>query len=348
VKVAYASDPRTSSFAVYPDATGMLRIWGLVDQQNRYHDFVDYHAESGPQRPGMFQVETVGLGHIRVLISYERVAELKVNRLMGRRLEVFERGPIWDLLRPGILNSLATVEERLMQEGVELKIKPLYEWTTSLCRLILRIQNYRHGGALLLTPDTKRIGLKVRHALDYLRLRTAIENKIYFAELTYKANRETGKLWNRDKPIPIDLYLDELVNDDDLRDARSELDGAIWFVSLLSRVDGLVLLTPEFDVKGFGVEINIQDIPRRIFMARSESGRSNDLVPLDYERFGTRHRSMIRYCAAVPGSIGVVVSQDGDVRIATSRSEGVLVWENVKLQLDTPERRRSQSKPTNK
>ena len=92
----------------------------------------------------------------------------------------------------------------------------------------------------------------------------------------------------------------------------------------------------------------VQDIPRRIFMARSESGRSNDLVPLDYERFGTRHRSMIRYCAAVPGSIGVVVSQDGDVRIATSRSEGVLVWENVKLQLDTPERRRSQSKPTNK
>jgi len=146
--------------------------------------------------------------------------------------------------------------------------------------------------------------------------------------------------------VPLSVYLDEAVNDEELSDARSELDGAIWFVSLLSRVDGLVLLTPEFEVVGFGVEINVSSIPSRIFMAGNESGAAPGLKELDYERFGTRHRSMIRYCAAVPNSVGIVVSQDGDVRVITSDQGSVLVWENVKLQLDTPEHRPPIAKST--
>lgn len=249
-KISQASDPRTSSFAVYPGADGTLKIWGLVDQQNRYHDFVNYHSESGPQRPGIFQAETIATGHIRVSIGYERIAELSVNRLMDARLAVLEKGPIFNTLRPGILRSVAKLEDRLSGEGIALKFKPVYAWTTALCRLILRIQNYRHGGALLITPDATYAELKIRHGLRYTRLRTAIENRLFFGELHYRASNEAHKIWRHDRPVPLSVYLDEAVNDEELSDARSELDGAIWFVSLLSRVDGLVLLTPEFEVVG--------------------------------------------------------------------------------------------------
>lgn len=34
----------------------------------------------------------------------------------------------------------------------------------------------------------------------------------------------------------------------------------------------------------------------------------------DARRFGTRHQSMMRLCFARPGSVGFVVSQDGNVR----------------------------------
>jgi hypothetical protein len=37
VKIARASDLRTSSFAVYRDKNNHLYIWGLVDQGNRYY-----------------------------------------------------------------------------------------------------------------------------------------------------------------------------------------------------------------------------------------------------------------------------------------------------------------------
>jgi hypothetical protein len=156
-----------------------------------------------------------------------------------------------------------------LQAGFQLEAQPFYAWTTSLCRLILRIQNYRHGGALLITPDLTSLGLKIRHELPYSRLRTAIEDKVFFEEASYKARDATYELWRRHRPVPADLYLDEALYADELEDARSELNGAIWFVSLLSRVDGLILMTPEFDVVGFGVEINVPDIPSRIFMAHA-------------------------------------------------------------------------------
>jgi hypothetical protein len=324
---------------VYPDKSGWLKIWGLVDQQNRYHDFVNYHSDSGPERPGVFQAEVVGLGHIRVSISYERIAELRVNRLVGARLAVFEKGPVWERLQPGLSVAATKLIRRLSAVGIPLKSLPYYSWTTALCRLVLRIQNYKHGGALLITPDPGLGGLKVRYALRYARLRTAIEDKLFFEELHDRAWRAAQKLWRKERPVPTPLYLDEGVSEDELGDARSELDGAIWFVSLLSRVDGLVLLTPGFDVVGFGVEINASKIPSQIFLATSESGSRSSLRPLDYEKFGTRHRSMIRYCAAVPNSVGIVISQDGDVRAMTATKNGVLVWENIKLQLDIPMKR---------
>ena len=47
VKISKASDPRTSSFAVYHDENRRLFIWGLVDQGNRYHEFINFDNESG-------------------------------------------------------------------------------------------------------------------------------------------------------------------------------------------------------------------------------------------------------------------------------------------------------------
>ena len=57
IKLAKASDPRTSSFAIYHTGNkDDLSIWGLIDQGNRYHDYVNYESEEGPERPGLFHL----------------------------------------------------------------------------------------------------------------------------------------------------------------------------------------------------------------------------------------------------------------------------------------------------
>lgn len=144
--------------------------------------------------------------------------------------------------------------------------------------------------------------------------------------------------------LPLDLYFDETIFNGDLENSRSELDGTLWFISLLSRVDGLVLMGPTLDVKGFGVEITVREEPKLIYAASNRSATKGGLRKVDYNHYGTRHRSMMRYCATVPGSIGFVVSQDGDVRIMTNVGRRLVVWENIKLQLPDFVRRERHSR----
>lgn len=41
---------------------------------------------------------------------------------------------------------------------------------------------------------------------------------------------------------------------------------------------------------------------------------------------------MFRYCAANPGSLGFVLSDDGPVRAILCRRNKVLLWENIRLE----------------
>ena len=40
---------------------------------------------------------------------------------------------------------------------------------------------------------------------------------------------------------------------------------------------------------------------------------------------------MMRYCFQHPGSVGFVISQDGEVRVITKVGERLVMWENIKL-----------------
>jgi hypothetical protein len=130
--------------------------------------------------------------------------------------------------------------------------------------------------------------------------------------------------------LPIMLHMDSSIEENKVDDARLELASITRFISLLTRVDGLVLLTPSLDVVGFGVEITIRDDPAEVVLARDAS--AHELEPVDPTSFGTRHRSMMRYCAATPGSVGFVISQDGDIRAMTRGGDQLVVWNQIKLQ----------------
>ncbi len=348
VKLAKASDPRSSSYAVYQEASGHLSVWGLVDQGNQYHRFVNYESESGPDRPGLFQASIAGVGHLVAYIDLMKIAELKINVLLRSAPDVLRGGPVREKLEPAIRTHLETVRSALptnLQKEFPDWSQGLSEvWITSICRLLLRIQNYSHGGAILITPDNSLTGLDVKFGIKYDRLRTGIEHQAEYRIKEANASEQIfGEYVERDADeIPVDLYLDETINKGDFEDSRSELEGAIWFVSLLTRVDGLVLMNPHLEVRGFGVEILHQDQPAMVFTTKNRSARKELLRKINYERFGTRHKSMLRYCDKNPASVGFVISQDGDVRVITKVHERLVMWENIKLQLFDfiPHRRR--------
>jgi hypothetical protein len=218
IKLAKASDPRTSSLAVYPDNNGHLTIWGLIDQGNRYHDFVNYDVDSGAERPGIFQVSIAGTGHLETYMGLWKIAELKTNIIIRNALDVLSGGPVRETLELGIRSYITAVKQEIPEHVYNARSHwdtslSLY-WISSLCRLLLRVQNYRHGGAILITPDNSFNGLNIKYQIDYARLRIALETRaISTIQETFASDLIFKDYIDKDADeVPIDLYLDETVN----------------------------------------------------------------------------------------------------------------------------------------
>src|SRR5216683_1594160 len=270
VKIAPASDPRTSSFAVHPDADDRLTVWGLIDQGNRYHDYVNFDSQSGPERPGIFQASIIGIGHLVAYIGYEKVAELKLNSLVRAAIDVFQPGKVRGALEVGVRSHLDSLRagwpDEFPADYADWEAPVTEAWLSALRRLLLRVQSIRHGGAFLVTPDRAFQGLLVKHKITYSRLRTALQRRALAETQQIIASGiiVDEYLENELEDMPVGLYLDEAVADSDLEELRNELGGVIWFISLLTRVDGLVLLDQSLEVQGFGVEITVSDEPAEI------------------------------------------------------------------------------------
>lgn len=336
VKAAKATDPRTSSFAIYRSGNGSPFIWGMVDQGNRPYDFMRFDSDSGQDRPGLFQASALGVGHLGVSIEYEPIAELRIDRLSGSSLDPLGSGPIFEALRPGFENHVAAVRAVVATEVYEDRdhwdLSLESQWMQTLARVLLRIRGMGHGGAVLITPDKSGTGLDVKYKIVYPRLPQALHRSgLARIASTHASDLIMVALEAEESQIDLDCCLEESVARDEEERAESEIDGVLWFIACLSRVDGLVLMGPDLSVRGFGTMIAVEDAPRSLFAARDDVADPTRRVPLSYDDFGTRHRSMMRYCDSWPGSVGFVVSQDGDVRAMTKVEDDVVVWDGVRL-----------------
>jgi len=334
VKIAKSSGLTTSSFVVWPGAEDELFIWGLVDQQNRFHKFLNRSAEIEAERPGLFQASVEGIGVVVVYMRYEKVAELRINELIRNSLDLFRASPVRDLLEPGIKEHLQAIRSSIPDDIPEHGQSDEFhtqQWLSVLCRVLLRVQKLKNGGAILITgPDTA--GLNFKYQIDYQRLHTALEsNAITKIKSDYLEKGLLNLDESRGRDIPSSLYFQLRRFEKDLRGSKNEIDGVIWFIALLTRVDGLVVLDRNLSVRGYGVEITTCEEPADLFVAGDRMATPAKLRPALYNHFGTRHRSMMRYCFQNPGSIGFVVSQDGEVRVLTKVGDSLVMWENIKL-----------------
>jgi sensor domain DACNV-containing protein len=160
-KVGGASDFRTSSLAVYHDSSGEIEIWGLIHQGSRYHEFVSFQSDEGPERPGLFEAAIEGIGHLAVFIDYDKIAELRGNKSI--QTTDLEEGPVIKKLTenlrvpPGI-------------KGMNPWPSFSYTWITSMYRLLFRARSYRHGAAFLVTDNYSK-GLNIKYKVRYKRFR---------------------------------------------------------------------------------------------------------------------------------------------------------------------------------
>lgn len=204
-------------------------------------------------------------------------------------------------------------------------------WIGTICRLLISIQRYRHGGALLITRSDA--DLNIKYQIKYPRLRTAL-TRLWAARLRkLAADDQIDSFVDEGKGdwIPVGEYLNKEVAEDQEEDLQNEVTGSVRFVSSLSCVDGLVLASPDLVIRGFGVEIRTRKEATAVYLAAEPKPYSGRLKKADPYHYGTRHRSMMRYCFAHQGSLGFVISQDGDIRAMTRVGKKLVMWEKPKV-----------------
>ncbi len=338
VKLCRAADTWSSSLAVYYSEDSKVFIWGMIDQAIHYQTFLNHEEDSGPEQPGLFQTTITDIASILVIMDYQHIASLKHNTLTTYFVDIFRRGKIAATVKSISNTLLKEVSRTFTEKEDKSNIKEWNEYledliANSIIRILLRIQSYHHGGALLITPipDTE---INIKYALEYNRLRLSIFNLLKQSFLEYGVFQKVNRNYiDTDKDsMPVLLHLQNEVATDNKVDAKNELKGTIRFISSLSCVDGLILMDTRLNVVGFGAVITQKEMPKYVYVSSTSILTSDTLSPVKPSAFGTRHRSMFAYCWKNEGSLGFVVSQDGDVRAIMRVGDQLIMWENIRLQ----------------
>ncbi|PWS26325.1 hypothetical protein DHW03_16200 [Pedobacter yonginense] len=335
-KLSKAADPASSSLAVYYDEKGCIYIWGMIDQAMHYQNFLNYESDTGSEQPGLFQVSISDIGTLNVLFDYELLATLKHNVLVKRYLDVLTIGPISKMLRKN-----ADFLKIALQEYIE-QIHPgeLYLdwesfldglWIQTFSRLLLKIQNYQHGGAILIADDS--VDLDVKYRIHYERLTLAMVAHAKASIDNFLAESKIQRdLDGKKRSVSKSLYLKETGSFYNKQGTADEIKGAISFIASQTCVDGVVLFNRNMVSNGFGAVLRAKKMPRKIYVSSTATATPKSLEPHDPRNYGTRHRSMIAYCWNHPSSLGLVISQDGDIRAFSKIEDKLIMWENIKTQ----------------
>ena len=338
-KIAMAIDPSSSCLGVYPDRKGNLKIWGLFDQQGGFQSFLSHESEGGWNPPGIIQTQVLGLGHIIVTSGLAVISELNGGILVEDTVDVFEGSIIRRKLAVGFERRVAQIDANVKEHGHKLepdcKSRAKWYWINTIRRVLLRTSVFGHGGAFLITDSDYGNRLKIKYGVCYDRIPTLFENWIGCQYIAAESDDLISDGLEKD-PNHIDHghYFDTVISKNDADDAKNAMTGAVGFVASLSRVDGLVLLDTNLVVHGFGCEIIAKgDDICTLFQADNPSPTKGKMRRLNPERFGTRHRSMLRYCSEDESSVAFVVSNDGQVRAISRSGKRIYLWDNVQLTL---------------
>ena len=229
----------------------------------------------------------------------------------------------------------------LGKDGEDYPLERIFErvWISSLCRILLATQQYRHGGAILIIPNSNTDGLNIKYPIRYVRLsETLIRYCVHLVEMN-EATEELNKFRSAKDGTKTSIDKSHRrfrVSENDKHDCQSALAGSIGHLASLSCVDGLVLLSSDLAILGFGVEILESQDVSNLYVTKGVWATKKGLARRDPKSYGTRHRSMIRYCSHHPKSIGFVISQDGPVRAMMNLRGRVVMWEDIQLKLSIP------------
>lgn len=319
-----------------------LVIWGIVDSGMSWWE----HTKGEPRRrvhytapPNCFTVSSNQPGTMTISCRGRVLLSLRDGEVAAAIPNLLHRGPVGAFFGPTGERLLDEVIAELQADfsGADPKTQHEAEvaYITFLERLVASMREFQHGGAILFVPDHWTTGSPEAEQRLLVKFPTSISStwellKEYMRRLniSLRATHDALSTSTVTREFVLELLVTRRQRDrseDMMRDRASLL-------ASLTRVDGCIVLTRSLDLLGFGGEIicSAPDL-EQVYVAQDVEGQT--LVPLSIYAVGTRHRSAFRFCHSHEEVAAVILSSDGDVRVARRVGEKVVLWNG----LDSPE-----------
>lgn len=343
MRVAPAVDPwNTAVLVCESDSVGLnqngIAIWGLLilrsDQEKRLageraHPYVPPHV---------LTITSSNPGHVAVGVAGRAVALLakgEARIVAGEIVRLFDIAWLFRSTLRDLDNAVASTFGCERLPSIELQ-EFWSEWpyVTVLRRLLHLVVRRAHGGCFLFLPPSHFPQLD---SDEKLHVKYPIVMPLLWNALVYKCANilareaashrgELSSLFGKSPKFDLQVLEDPLVTRAMCgEDVDPILEDVTATIAALTQVNGAVVLSDKLLCLGFGCEIRIPpsiELP----VVRAKNPQATSTIKIQSESFGTRHRSAFRFCAAYPGAVALVVSQDGEAKICTQRDGMVVFW----------------------
>jgi hypothetical protein len=319
-RLSPAVDPGRSMICCY--GQNQLKLVGVLTAHSDYSKLTTRSVLHGRMLPDVFNVSTSSPGELCANRGDASFVHLKCGKLR------FPKALTRD---DQLLSDLIPIEAKLEEDAwnsIEPRDRPqkgsykvMLPYFPFIAHLLYTMDRSRHGGSLLIVPHesanslddkTIRIKYRLKDVSAWLVCRDWVAQLLSHVNSGRKLNTFERKSHNPYSGLD-EKYRSIMLMAESLGD--------------LGRVDGAVIITDRLEIIGFGAEIschqeavtNVRFHPDAKTACRIESVEAN----------GTRHRSVIRFCSAIAGATGFVLSQDGGMKMVRKGSHGVEMWGDV-------------------
>ena len=331
VKLSRAIDKWSGSIAVYGVTKTNIVVWGVVDQFVQRNVRLHRETDEGFNNPGILTIDVDGVADLSAYHGTIFLGSMRGHRLILRENDILHSDVMADRIKPALAPAALGIAQALTAiEHTDELLQDLFAaWANTISRLCIGLRRAESGGAFLITPVPNLNQLKITYDFKYNRLGDSMILRVLDEAYLYELNDIVVDDLDRDELelLHIDIGLAEA----DARDRESEVTAAVKLVTSLAVADGLVLLTPDLRVLGFGVKIGSEGKLSGVFDGVTFQRRKSNPKTVDPTAFGTRHNSMLRYCQSDQAAVGIVVSQDGHVRIIMSQEGKLTLSNDIKL-----------------
>lgn len=314
-----------------------LQIWGLIHTGSRWTQMIHGGSKKAVPLPRALSVHVMGPGRLTIFRGHEILVQLAAGNIISPSVNVFQT--VWMSARfSHVQTQLSAIHAQNpeMDKGEWSQVDPAFVGKLYLeffKHVISTVRRSGHGGMILSFPagmanlisrDNPYISIKYR----FTEGGASQQLKKLVLEIMRVLSTICGRRYGPDYVAGWEDYVAlqgrrlALLDEQVFKYAR--------FVARLTGVDGAVVTTEGPELIGYGgiIQGNFE-MGEHVSKALDPEGTLRRIERI--ESVGTRHRSCYYICKKLHDVLGIVVSQDGEVRVVTWGGDSVLYWDVIPI-----------------